>query len=660
MAADERLLKIGLLFAADMDVSLEEQTEYYSFHHKLIQEHLAARFLTQKVKHDRESFRTFFPEWDKDIMYGRHKEVVGFMVGMDASIMEQVCTAYADYITHSPHLLDDDLLFLNNLQNEAASTSTPPITNTMPIVTYDYSWHTKHTDISSIPISQALLSSYIVIVKNVEDLGLLPPLQKIERRNTKIYHTRALLMENCSYEVVQHVVESIQGIPITHLSILYTIYEPRRCSAENLTSSYSGGESDPATTASNESAYYIPQISVMGSDSDIPKRNSSLVQMHFRQMWKGVFLKTNPRSPLYPLRYIQRMQLFKQGVTFLRECMNAIENGENASFNGNQADNSLMFCKQARGIFLGASTLPMSLLEQLGQQLHSCQQLQTLCLEDVKTVLPDGSVTRLPPNQCEILCSGLIYLSKLQVINLNHNPLGEHGQYITQAINAWQPEPQLRTLYLWDCKLPSTTTGELLQALATRCHQLEELNLSGNDLGGQVAALKLHAHSDLKWLQLPLEKCNLQPADGHALAAVIQQRRLPRLGVLELQGNPSLGEEAAAAILNAALAHHQGPPSTALTHKQRSVQASFIHSERSLSQSFIQRQRSLSPDVPYYQRSFSEAVTHIKRKLEILLYDCNMSERFVEEWKQKCNGTHVKPIFAESSSYSPAEVTFTA
>ncbi len=190
-----------------------------------------------------------------------------------------------------------------------------------------------------------------------------------------------------------------------------------------------------------------------------------------------------------------------------------------------------------------------------------------------------------PIDLIDLPSPGLCNLYKLQVIDFSFNPLGDHVKYITQAINSWQPEPQLRELDLANCKLPSTVTGGLLQALATRCHQLEILKLSSNDLGDQMAALTSQTHPLMK--QLNLVECNLQPVDGHALAAAIQQHRLPQLERLYLRDNPSLGEDAAAAILTAALTHHQ-------------------------------------------------------RKLTILLWDCNMSEQFVEEWELKCRDKHVR------------------
>ncbi len=612
LAADGQLLKLGLLFAADMDMSLEEQPEYYSFHHKLIQEHLAARFLTQRVKNDWESFRAVFPDWQKDIEKGPHREVLKFMVEMDASIMEHVCRTYADYVTTESYRTVGDLSVLTDLQTEAVPSGTVAA-STVALYHYKcdsvrsitdhlfsgYEWdsdesisdHSLRVDecdfdpaipnlsfreddcdfdkalsnlsiredecdsdkaIPNIPVRQALLSAYLVVIEGIKDLGLMPLPVKTDINETCQHHTRALLMEDCSYNVVKHVMESIQGIPITHLYM-------KDCST-----GYNGSDSD-----SDEGNVSVPchvQASRCHQLDDLSLHDNDL-----RGQAAALTLHSDSNSD-------------KSNVS--RKGFKSINIGSSQSeCCTNTANDSLTLCRQARGLCMGYNILPMGELRQLCQQLKGCQQLRTLHLEGVKAVMPDGSVIKHLPNELlKVMC----HLNKLQVIRLGGNPLGVHGKYITQAINTWQPEPQLKVLHLGFCKLPRKVTGGLLQALATRCLQLEELNLVYNDLGDQLTALTSHTHPLLKWLEL--EKCNLQSADGHALAAAIQQQRLPQRVWLGLHDNPSLGEEAVTAILTAALTHHQ-------------------------------------------------------RELCIQLKECNMSEQFAEEWRQKCMNTNVKVSF---------------
>ncbi len=251
---------------------------------------------------------------------------------------------------------------------------------------------------------------------------------------------------------------------------------------------------------------------------------------------------------------------------------------------------SVTLCRQAKGIFINDCTLSMSFLRRLGEQLNGCRQLHTLQLVGVETVMPDGSVVHdlpdelvtaistlhsiirlelhsvwpgyprkhhaLSPGKCEILCKGFLYLSNIQTLDLSSCPIGGHGTYITQAINDWPHESQLRKLNLEHCEMPSTVTGGLMQALATRCHKLEDINLIDNDLGGQVAALLSQTHRVLE--HLPLWMCNLQPDDCHALAVAIQQHRLPKVKMLDFNDNKSLTEEAEIAVLSASLTHLQG------------------------------------------------------------------------------------------------------
>ncbi len=211
MASNERLLKLGLLFAADMDVSHDEQPEYYSFHHKLIQEHLASRFLTNNVKQDRESFKTFFPVWWKT---AKHREVVRFMVEMGADIMEQVCAVYADGVFHRGYVSNDAMSLVDELLKEAVPSS--PALHITPIVSY-----CSKTGIHSAPIRQAMLSSHVVVVKDVQDVELLPTEPDTTEPVTLENLTKAVFIEDCKSDVVQHVMDSIQNVPLTHLYISY-------------------------------------------------------------------------------------------------------------------------------------------------------------------------------------------------------------------------------------------------------------------------------------------------------------------------------------------------------------------------------------------------------------------------------------------------------
>ncbi len=519
VAADDRLINLGLLFAADMDVSLEEQPEYYSFHHKLIQEHLAATFLTKEVKQNRETFSNAFPGWW--VIHWSHRELIRFMMGSGAPIMDHLCKAYADYLVQGQSInminhSDIDLSLLNDFQKEAVSASPALLDNTtMPIATYGCS---KDQGTPCLPIREALLSSYIVLVQQGELRGLLPLAQKNDMHDPCQHQTRALFMSWCSYKQVHHVMRSIQGIPITHLFMNY-------CGVD-----YSPSDSD--RDYSND-----------GDESD----NSCIgISCNGRDLTALLYEEDDLISPI--------------------------------------------LCRQAKGIFLRESVLPVSLLRDLGYEMHGCEQFHTLSLDVIDVVKPDGSVLshvtdNLPDYVVANFGRGLRHLNKLEILNLNGDLLD--SWHITQAINTWEPESQLRVLDLFYCMLTSTEIGDLLQALATKCHKLDILKLGGSDLGGQLAILTSNSNPLLNQLWLP--ECKLEPADGHALADAIQNQRLPKLGDIRLEGNPGLNEKAGAAILSAAL-----------------------------------------------------SLDHQKGWVEIDLDNCEMSAEFEEEWKQKCNGTHVR------------------
>ncbi len=205
-----------------MDVSLDEQPEYYSFHHKLIQEYLAAKFLTQNVKHDKNTFDRAFPtrRWSdtellfKDLVFKKwcdisdeHRDVVAFMLGMGAPIMDQVCMAYADSAFSHP---SDDVSFFNYCQKEADSVSNGALNSTLAYTAYGC-----NTEESTIPLNQALESSHIVMVNGVQDVDLQLPPPMTTKPVPCQYNTRAVFIKSSSEVVAQCVMGS--NVPITHL-----------------------------------------------------------------------------------------------------------------------------------------------------------------------------------------------------------------------------------------------------------------------------------------------------------------------------------------------------------------------------------------------------------------------------------------------------------
>ncbi len=87
------ILKLGLLFGEDQDVTGEDLPEVLSFKHLLIQEYVAAIYITHKILEDQRFLETAFPTW---AAIEKRREVVRFVCGLlketDASPMvNHVC-----------------------------------------------------------------------------------------------------------------------------------------------------------------------------------------------------------------------------------------------------------------------------------------------------------------------------------------------------------------------------------------------------------------------------------------------------------------------------------------------------------------------------------------------------------------------------------------
>ncbi len=130
VAESEEILKLGLLFGEDIQATTEDLPAVLSFQHKLIQEYLAAIYITENVKTGETS--TFLdqalPTWEK---IDNHKEVVLFTCGMlgetDASpVTNHVRKVLAQHTNeqlntgHKPSLIESDtpLSLLKSFQKE--------------------------------------------------------------------------------------------------------------------------------------------------------------------------------------------------------------------------------------------------------------------------------------------------------------------------------------------------------------------------------------------------------------------------------------------------------------------------------------------------------------------------------------------------------------
>ncbi len=94
MKASEDLLKLGLLFGQEVDLTTEDLPEVLSFQHKLIQEYLAAIYVAKQIKDDAAFINKAFPSWEK---IGMHREVLRFTCGL---LVDHDASPVANYIAN--------------------------------------------------------------------------------------------------------------------------------------------------------------------------------------------------------------------------------------------------------------------------------------------------------------------------------------------------------------------------------------------------------------------------------------------------------------------------------------------------------------------------------------------------------------------------------
>ena len=79
IAESETILKLGLLFAKDAELTPQGIPEVMTFQHKLFMEYIAAVYLSEQTKQNPEYIKSVFPTW-KDIE--KHSEIFKFTCGL--------------------------------------------------------------------------------------------------------------------------------------------------------------------------------------------------------------------------------------------------------------------------------------------------------------------------------------------------------------------------------------------------------------------------------------------------------------------------------------------------------------------------------------------------------------------------------------------------
>ncbi len=168
MAEDEGLLKLGLLFGAE-DISFEEHTNLVSFQHRIIQEYLAAIYLTEEIKHSAQTIDVLFPTWNE--AEKSYPMVVRFMTGLRPPILDCIASKFVHFVSqkHSEVVSFVPFSYLTELEMEArASVIGHNAICTLPR--------------SGISVIEAVCLSQITILHDIENVQILP-----ESQNHQIY-----------------------------------------------------------------------------------------------------------------------------------------------------------------------------------------------------------------------------------------------------------------------------------------------------------------------------------------------------------------------------------------------------------------------------------------------------------------------------------------
>ena len=259
--------------------------------------------------------------------------------------------------------------------------------------------------------------------------------------------------------------------------------------------------------------------------------------------------------------------------------------------------------KNAQSITIGDSTIPVNLAEHLLSQLHRCEHLNKLHLENIRLYYPatrdipgdemssescsiqgqgskldlkcdstsqsqsnthqiysrkivslinkqrsDQSLQYLyhpnysiPKIECTEMLKCLSKYRHLTQLNLRGNIVGEAGIHIVEMIDSLGLDSQLQLLYLGDCSIPINICGEIIKSLKN-CKQLAYLDLGGQILkyhGKHLAELIENLGIDSPLQRLYLENCSIPELMCTEMLKCLSKYR--HLTHLNLNGN-TVGE----------------------------------------------------------------------------------------------------------------------
>ncbi len=151
---------------------------------------------------------------------------------------------------------------------------------------------------------------------------------------------------------------------------------------------------------------------------------------------------------------------------------------------------------------LSQGDMPEELCAAVLSALSSCKLMKILVLtnntigaagvhlaESIRAWGPDPPLETLYLNQCEMpeeacaaVLSALSSYKQMTCLGLNNNTSGAAGVQLAESIRTWGLDPQLKILYLSQCKMTQEACAAVLSALSS-CKQMKHLQLENNTIG---------------------------------------------------------------------------------------------------------------------------------------------------------------------------------
>ncbi len=214
-------MKLGLLFGEDVDATTTDLPEVLSFQHKLIQEYLAAVYITEMLTENTSEFLSdILPNWEK---IACHKEVVQFACGMLAKTDASPLTNYVAEVLGKQIQKEIDegedilkqSLSRSDLLSEKSMPTSLDLLNTfqregnVPLDTPYLSFYPK----CGRPLSEVLATTRLAVITGIDVKDRLD----LKANNAQII----LLPMSISRKMFDKMWQALHALPVTNVEALY-------------------------------------------------------------------------------------------------------------------------------------------------------------------------------------------------------------------------------------------------------------------------------------------------------------------------------------------------------------------------------------------------------------------------------------------------------